>query len=42
MAKALTSKGSDLAIAFLCTKALAPVRIPLTIGLTPAIARCAL
>ena len=37
----LTSKGSNLAIAFLCTKALMPVRVPLTIGLTPAVARCA-
>ncbi len=40
LAKALTSKGSDLAIAFLCTKALLPVRAPVTLALTPAVARC--
>ncbi len=40
LAKALTSKGSDLAIAFLCTKALLPVRAPITLALTPAVARC--
>ncbi|KAK9825921.1 hypothetical protein WJX81_006956 [Elliptochloris bilobata] len=39
VAKALTSKGSDLAIAFLCTKALFFVRVPLTLGLTPVVAR---
>jgi len=39
IAKAVTSGGSSFAIAFLCTKALLPVRVPLTIGLTPVVAR---
>ncbi|CAK0784191.1 hypothetical protein CVIRNUC_007395 [Coccomyxa viridis] len=39
LAKALTSSGSSFAVAFLCTKALLPVRVPLTIGITPVVAR---
>lgn len=39
LAKALTSSGSSFAVAFLCTKALLPVRVPLTIGITPMVAR---
>ena len=39
IAKAVTSGGSSFAIAFLCTKALLPVRVPLTLGLTPVVAR---
>ena len=39
LAKAVTSSGSSFAVAFLCTKALLPVRVPLTIGITPVIAR---
>ena len=41
LAKAVTSSGSSFAVAFLCTKALLPVRVPLTIGITPVIARYA-
>lgn len=36
----LASGGSSLALAFLCTKATLPVRVPLTVAITPAIARC--
>ena len=39
LAKALTSSGSSFAIAFLCTKALLPVRAPLTVAITPVVAR---
>lgn len=35
----LTGPSSSLALAFLCNKALMPVRAPLTLGLTPMIAR---
>ena len=41
LAKALTSSGSSFAIAFLCTKALLPMRVPLTVAVTPVVARCA-
>ena len=41
LAKALTSSGSSFAIAFLCTKALLPIRVPLTVAVTPVVARCA-
>ena len=40
IAKALTSSGSSFALAFLCTKALLPIRVPLTVTITPAVARC--
>ncbi|CAM6016417.1 unnamed protein product [Sphagnum balticum] len=36
---AAVSGGGALALAFLCNKALMPVRIPITIALTPAVAR---
>ena len=32
--------GSSVALAFICTKALLPIRVPLTLALTPAVARC--
>lgn len=35
----LTGPSSSLALAFLCNKALMPVRAPITIGLTPMVAR---
>lgn len=35
----LTGPSSSLALAFLCNKALMPVRAPLTLGLTPMVAR---
>jgi hypothetical protein len=38
-ANLLTGPGSSLAIAFLCTKALLPVRVPITMALTPPVAR---
>ncbi|KAH7387864.1 hypothetical protein KP509_16G045900 [Ceratopteris richardii] len=37
--KALVSSGGALVLAILCNKALLPVRVPLTIALTPPIAR---
>ncbi|KAH7352735.1 hypothetical protein KP509_19G061200 [Ceratopteris richardii] len=37
--KALVSGGSALVLAILCNKALFPVRVPLTMALTPPIAR---
>jgi len=37
----LTSSGSSLALAFICTKALLPIRVPLTLAITPPIARWA-
>lgn len=40
--KVLTGSSSSLALAFLCNKALFPVRTPITLALTPAVARCAL
>lgn len=40
IARNLTNSGSSFALAFLCTKALLPVRVPLTVAITPAIARC--
>ncbi|KAK9791861.1 hypothetical protein WJX73_006931 [Symbiochloris irregularis] len=39
LAETLTHGGSSLALAFLCTKATLPVRVPLTVAITPAIAR---
>ena len=39
LAKVLTSSGSSFAIAFVCTKALLPIRLPLTVAVTPAVAR---
>ncbi|KAK9811822.1 hypothetical protein WJX72_010864 [[Myrmecia] bisecta] len=39
LANTLTHSGSSLAVAFLCTKALLPVRVPLTLTLTPMVAR---
>ncbi|XP_057497183.1 uncharacterized protein C106.07c-like [Actinidia eriantha] len=38
-AELAASSGGALALAFLCNKALLPVRVPITIGLTPPIAR---
>lgn len=35
----LTGGSSSLALAFLCNKALFPVRTPITLALTPAVAR---
>ena len=35
----LSGPSSSIALAFLCNKALLPVRAPLTIGLTPMVAR---
>ncbi|EFN54149.1 hypothetical protein CHLNCDRAFT_24886 [Chlorella variabilis] len=37
--KLLTGSSSSLALAFLCNKALFPVRTPITLALTPAVAR---
>lgn len=37
--RALTGGSSTLALAFLCNKALFPVRTPITLALTPAVAR---
>lgn len=37
--KAVTGPGSAIALAFICNKALMPVRLPITIALTPAVAR---
>ncbi len=37
--KAVTGPGSTIALAFICNKALMPVRVPITIALTPAVAR---
>lgn len=39
MDKVLTGGSSTLALAFLCNKALFPVRTPITLGLTPVVAR---
>lgn len=39
MDKVLTGGSSTLALAFLCNKALFPVRTPITLGLTPLVAR---
>ena len=38
-ARALSGHGSSLALAFVANKALFPVRAPITLGLTPAVAR---
>lgn len=38
-ARALSGRGSSLALAFVANKALFPVRAPITLGLTPAVAR---
>lgn len=40
--KTLAGGGSAVVLAFLCNKALLPVRAPITIGLTPVVARCVL
>ena len=37
--KVLSGGSSTLALAFLCNKALFPVRTPITLALTPAVAR---
>lgn len=39
MDKVLTGGSSTLALAFICNKALFPVRTPITLGLTPLVAR---
>ena len=39
--RALTGSSSSLALAFICNKALFPLRAPITVALTPAVARCA-
>jgi hypothetical protein len=39
MEKVLTGGSSTLALAFICNKALFPVRAPITVGLTPVIAK---
>jgi hypothetical protein len=41
MEKFLTGSSSTLALAFLCNKALFPVRTPITLALTPGVARWA-
>lgn len=33
-------KGSSIALAFLCTKALVPIKIPVAMSLTPVVHRC--
>lgn len=38
--RAVAGPGSTLALAFICNKALMPVRLPITVALTPAVARC--
>ena len=38
--KALHSGGSAFLIAFICNKATFPIRAPITVGLTPVVARC--
>lgn len=37
--KTLAGGGSAVVIAFVCNKALLPVRVPITVGLTPMVAR---
>lgn len=37
--RTLSGGGSTIALAFLCNKALFPVRTPITVGLTPLVAR---
>ena len=37
--KAVAGGGSAALLAFLCNKALLPVRVPITVGLTPVVAR---
>ncbi len=37
--KTLAGGGSAVVLAFLCNKALLPVRVPITVGLTPVVAR---
>lgn len=37
--KAVAGPGSTIALAFICNKALMPIRVPVTIALTPAVAR---
>ncbi len=39
--RAASGGGSSLALAFICNKALFPVRTPITLALTPPVARCA-
>ena len=38
--KTLHSGGSAFLIAFICNKATFPIRAPITVGLTPMVARC--
>jgi Protein of unknown function (DUF1279) len=38
--KTVAGGGSAALLAFLCNKALLPVRVPITVGLTPVVARC--
>ena len=38
--KTLHSGGSAFLIAFICNKATFPIRAPITVGLTPIVARC--
>ena len=39
MGRLLSGSSSTLALAFLCNKALFPIRTPITLALTPAVAR---
>jgi hypothetical protein len=39
MERVLTGGSSSLALAFLCNKALFPIRTPITLALTPAVAK---
>ena len=39
--KTLAGGGSAVVLAFLCNKALMPIRAPITVALTPVVARCA-
>jgi len=39
LSKTLSHGGSSLALAFLCNKALFPIRTPITLALTPPVAR---
>ena len=41
LARTLAGGGSSLALAFVANKALFPLRAPITVALTPAVARCA-
>ena len=39
LGRVLTGGGSSVALAFVCNKALFPLRAPITVGLTPMVAR---